>query len=285
MKYYQLFLVAILSSCSITKYQKKGETYPAKFHDSIMFSTAKSIILIPAVVDDETKNFLFDTGAQLNLIQRDEPKGRKAKVAGASDRKTKLGSEITKSLKIGQIAFLNTASWNGNLEGLKEQIPNFGGIIGQSVISKANWKIDYPNKVLEISDQPFPHSTFKPIDIKREEGTPYVFITIEKVKHKAVIDLGSSSRGINVPDNHPLADELLKKYSFENNTREIYSLGGNQLVKEKIGTIPSVSLNDIRFNDVQVDIRRSSQLRIGMNFFKDCILIIDNSTGDYLVKK
>jgi hypothetical protein len=50
-------------------------------------------------------------------------------------------------MQIGHVTFLNTVALNGNLSGLKEQVSDFGGVIGQPIINKANWLIDYPNKL------------------------------------------------------------------------------------------------------------------------------------------
>jgi len=44
-------------------------------------------------------------------------------------------------------------------------------------------------------------------------------------------------------------------------------------------------LSGVVFKDVPVDIRNSSDLRLGMNFFKDCVLVIDNDAGVYRLKK
>ncbi|KXX70746.1 aspartyl protease family protein [Flammeovirga sp. SJP92] len=279
-----LFLLILTSSCSITKYQEKGETNPTSFHEKIPFKTIKSIVLLPVLIDGKPRNMLFDTGSQLNLIQREQLKGKTYGVDGASNRKAKMGSEITASIKIGGVEFTNTAAWNGDMKGLKEQIPDFGGLIGQSIINKANWKIDYPNKQMEIFNGSFSEEGFQTIDIIREEGVPYIMLTVEGIQYKTIVDLGSSSNGINVPSDHPLAKVLLEKYSFVENKREIYTIGGNQMVTEQVGTINSVAIGDINFKNVAVDIRSSSQLRVGMHFFKDKILIIDNLKDDYFVK-
>jgi len=280
-----IFFVLSTLSCSVTKLQKKGAVAPKRFHYETTFTTLKSLILLPANINGESKNFLFDTGAQLNLIQREKIVGKKGKYIGASNRKAVLGNEIIPSIQIGTINFTNTYALNGDLVGLKEQISNFGGIIGQSIISKANWLIDYPNKEIKISNENLADDTYETVRIKREGGSPYTYITINNKKYKIIIDLGSSSRGFNIPTNHPLAKEMLTTYKFTDNEREIYSLGGTQLVKEKIGILPKIKLGDIEFTDVPTEIRNSSQLRVGIRFFEDYTIYIDNNSGDYKIKK
>ena len=152
-------------------------------------------------------------------------------------------------------------------------------------LKKANWKIDYPNRVMEMSSDPFLLDSLQTIYIKRKGGSPFTTLTIEGETYDAIIDLGSSAKGINVPDDHPLAEKLQEVYEFEDNTRKIYSIGGLQEVTEKVSTLPYVLMSNVGFENVPVDIRNSSELRVGMNFFKDCILIIDNEAGVYRVKR
>jgi hypothetical protein len=81
-----------------------------------------------------------------------------------------------------------------------------------------------------------------------------------------------------------LAKYLLEKHSFKENEREIYTIGGLQIVKERIGIIPEVKIGDIAFDTVHIDIRNSSRLRLGIRFFEKSILYIDNQEGDYKIK-
>ncbi len=240
---------------------------------------------MPVLLDGVYKNFILDTGAQLSLIQSDETKGKPTLVSGASNRKTTLYRRKATPLQIGDVAFKNIQALYGDFVGLKEQIPDFGGLIGQSILNKANWKIDYPLKQLSVSHEPFDAEGFHVIPIERENGSPHTNISIAGETYRAIIDLGSSAKGLNVPEDHPLAARLQNAFEFSENIRDIYTMGGLQEVKELEGTLPFVWLNGLVFKEVPVDIRNSSDLRIGMNFFKDCELIIDNTSGVYQIRQ
>ena len=278
-----LFLI-LSFSCSITKNQQKGVVLPQNFNFETNFTTAKSVIILPVEIDGISKNFLLDTGADFSIIQRDSTEGRTGKYGGASKREMKLGTEYVKSVKIGNIEFQNTYAMNGNLEGLKEQISNFGGIIGQPIINKANWLIDYPNKTLQISDKNLVDNTFQTVKIKREGGAPYTFISINGNQHKVVIDFGSSSE-FNLPLESKLARQLLQQHDFDDNERDRYTLGGLQTINEKVGIVPLIKLGNMEFHDVYTTINVSSQPRIGIGFFKDCEIYIDNINSSYKIKK
>lgn len=281
-----LFLIALLLlySCSLTKIQKKGTVFPENFDYQTEFTTQKTVIILPFEIDGVSKNFLFDTGADFNVIQRDSTFGKISKVSGATKRKVKMGEEYVQSMKIGNVDFKNTFAQNGDLAGLKEQIPNFGGLIGQPIISKANWLIDYPNKKIRISNQNLVDYSFKTIQIRREDGAPYTYISINGTDYKVIIDLGSSSE-FNLPNESKLAKQLLEQYDFDDNERDRYTIGGLQTVKEKIGIVPVIKLGGIDFKNVKTTINVSSQPRIGIGFFKDCIIYIDNLEYNYKIKK
>jgi hypothetical protein len=281
-----LFGLIILNtlSCSVTKNQNKGEVVPENFNYQTEFETSKTVIILPFEINGVSRNFIFDTGAGYSLIQRDSIIGKAENIKGASNRKMKLGNEIISSLKIGHVDFINTVALNGDMKGLKEQIPNFGGIIGQPIIQKANWLIDYPEKSLTISDKNLADTSFETIRIKREEGAPYTFISINGIEYKVIIDFGSSSE-FNLPEDSKLAKQLLKQYSFSVNERERYTLGGLQNIQEKVGIVPVIKLGDMEFENVNTTINVSSQPRIGIGFFKDCKIYIDNIDNSYKIKK
>jgi len=234
-------MLFLLVGCSITKLQQKGTVHPESFNYEIAFTTYKTVIFMPVKINGESKNFLFDTGADFSVIQRDSTIGKTSNVSGASKRKMKMGEEYVKSMKIGDVEFKNTIAKNGNLLGLKEQLPNFGGLLGQPIINKANWLIDYPNKKMKISNQNIADKIFTTIKIKREGGAPYTY--------------------------------------------KRYTIGGLQTIKEKIGFVPLIKLGDIEFKNVSTKINVQSQPRIGIGFFKDCIIYIDNIENKYKIKK
>ncbi len=280
-----LFLgTALFWSCSVTHNQKKGTVMPESFNFETAFTTIKTVMILPFEIDGVSKNFLFDTGADFSIIQRDSILGRTVNVGGATKRTQKMGKEYVESLKIGEVDFRNTFAVNGDLVGLKEQIPNFGGLIGQSLINKANWLIDYPNKKLRVSNENLAEESFTTLKITMEGGKPYTYITINGIEHKVLIDFGSSSE-FNLPQESELAKELMSQHHFDDNVRERYSIGGLQKTKEKVGIVPLIKLGNLTFENANTRINVSSRPRIGIAFFKDCIIYIDNINNTYQIKK
>ena len=278
-----LLIIQILGGCSVTNLQKRGYVAPKNFHTTIHFTISKTLIVLPVSMNGVNKNFLFDTGAQISLIQRDSVVGQTSKISGASKREMSVGEEIIESIKIGEVDFRETYAGNGDLVGLKEQIPSFGGLIGEPIINKANWLIDFPNNRLEVSDRDLSDKTLYPVAIDKIDGSPYTNITINGKKYKAIIDLGSST-ALTVPSNTSLAKELLKGNKFKVNEREIFTIGGLQKTTEKLVALPVVKLGKFKIKEVEVSIRKSSQLRIGAALFKNNVVYIDNINGRYMIK-
>ena len=137
---------------------------------------------------------------------------------------------------------------------------------------------------MKISNKDLVGASFQAIKFERIDGAPYTFITINDVEHKVIIDLGSSSE-FNIPEGSKLAKQLLEKFTFKNNERERYTIGGIQTILEKIGVIPLIKIGGIEFKNVKTSINVSNQPRIGSAFFKDCVVLIDNSNNLYKIKK
>lgn len=279
-----LFSIILINSCGITKEQKMGNVLQSNFQYKTNFTTLKTLIIIPAELDGIEKNFLFDTGAEMTIIQRDSTIGESSSIRGASSVTVNGGTEIVKSLKIGNVEFANTFAVNMNLFKIEEQIPNFGGLIGQTIIGKANWLIDYPNRTIEVSDKDLTDLTFQNLQVKLKSNVPHTYIKIDGKKHEVLIDLGASTEFI-LDTESELAKELLKKYDFKNNERERYTIGDASTSYEKVGFIPLIKIGELEFKNVKLTITNSKKPRIGISFFREYKFYIDNTNKSYKIKK
>ena len=281
-----LFTAVVLFNCSsMNKNINKGNVSQEEFYSKIDFTTQKTIMIIPVELNGVRKNFLFDTGADLTIIQRDKVSGKTFNGSGAAGKESQFGSEIIESLKIGDIDFINTYSGNKNMIYLNQQIPEFGGLIGESIISKANWLINYPSKTLEISNNNISDGSFNILKINKHNGSTFTFLKINGTEYKVKFDFGSSS-SFTVPEKSKLAKELLQNLDFENRTRERYTIsGGLQTITEKVGKIPKVQIGQMDFTNVETKINVSGQARIGIDFFKNCQIYIDNTNGNIGIKQ
>jgi hypothetical protein len=256
---------------------------PDQFYHELQFNTYRSLMVIPMKVNGISRNFLFDTGAQLTLLQQDSVTGKSATITGASKRKVKMGHEMVDLFELGGIKFINTHAANSPLQSLKDSIPEFGGLIGQPIIEKANWLIDYTNQKLQISSTNLADDSFQSIEIRWKDGSPYTQLHIGGKSYKTIVDLGSSGE-VTIPENSKLAKQLLATYLFNKIDKEGYTLGGWQMQKQYVATIPTIKLGEFEFTNVEVKIKHTSQRRVGIPLFKNHLLYIDNTAGNYKIK-
>ena len=72
-------------------------------------------------------------GVDYSIMSRDSTFDNTGNYGWASKRKMKMRNGMISSIKIGDIDFRNTAALNGDMQDLKEQISNFGELIGQTI--------------------------------------------------------------------------------------------------------------------------------------------------------
>lgn len=120
--------------------------------------------------------------------------------------------------------------------------------------------------------------------IKIEKDSPYTYISIDETDYKVMVDFGSST-DFNIPKESKLAKQLLMQHNFSNNERERYTLGGLQKIKGKVGILPLIKLGNTKFENVKTTINSAKEAKIGIEFFKDYKIYIDNINGNYKIKK
>lgn len=257
--------------------QTHGDVFPQNHYAEFDFRAYKGVIYFP-VVDNtgQKKNFFFDTGAELTTLHKKVITGKIKRLRGASGRSIRVGSEIVPYLKIQSISFNDIYTLNTNLGELNEYVDDFGGIIGQSIIRKSNWLIDFPKKKIKMSNKNLTDSDFDFFKVQLIDGSPFAFIKIDGKEYRFLIDLGSNTT-LTVPSNTILSERLLSKYKFYDSVRNIVSLDDNKNVKEKVGVLPNIKLGNIDFQNETVRIFSTSHARIGAKFFENQTLYIDNS--------
>ncbi len=275
--------VTLLTACSVKNLQKKGKTSLDSFNIQVPFTMNSELIEIKAMVNGEAKNMIFDTGADLSLIAQEKPTGKITEVEGAANKSIKLGQDKVASISIGDVSFENTFAVNGKLEGIEQKMEDFGGIIGQPIIAKANWLFDFDTKMMTLSNQTINHDGFTAIKIDRKKGRPYTTLSVDGIEYNAIIDLGSSS-SLSIPENHPLAQKLIAELDFTTSVDQVFTISGLRDVTKQTSSLSKLQLGDIEMTDVEVTILKSSQIRIGLAMFKDYQLLIDSDQQVYRIK-
>ena len=154
------FLIILLSSCVTYKYKKQGFVTKKEYLKEIPFTYENGFIFIPVTIQEKEYNFLLDTGAELNLIaptissELNVKQLKKGTVSNGSDSVKKVERVQINSIQIAGIEFQETVSlvWDVSKFGKYIRCKKIDGIIGNNLMRKANWQIDYQKQIIRITD-------------------------------------------------------------------------------------------------------------------------------------
>lgn len=195
-----------LSSCDMLKVQrlkKVGDFSTKTFDQSIPFEYSNNIIFIKVQINEKDYNFMFDTGAEVGAISPDilteiDYNGQSSvKVHDSNKAKARLHSMTIDYISIGDVDFKNMWAISQDMSALENHfacdIP-LHGILGSNVMRKANWKIDYQNKVIHFrnlgDDFPISQNSQTITMDCRKFGSAYIPLTIDGTKASCTYDTG-----------------------------------------------------------------------------------------------
>ncbi len=187
----------------------RGGVEQKNFYESIDFENRHGIIVVKGTVNgrSDTLEFIFDTGAFDNKISQRWADNYDLKERATKDKSDAQGNSneismtLLKKVSLGNIDFKNTAA--GIIEYPENSLSPCiaaDGIIGANLIREANWKIDYVNNKIWITDD---FSRFEELDpetnpaIKFKKptlsGTPSIDLNVNgKELGNILFDTGSN---------------------------------------------------------------------------------------------
>lgn len=278
-----IFTTLLFFSCATIKYKKQGFVTKEDFFKEISFEYINDLIFIPVTIENNQYNFLFDTGAELNIIDPSIVNNLSLKqlkngtIGNGQDSNKGIQRVQIKSIEIGGVHFNETAGMIWDMTPLANLIGcvKIDGIIGNNLMRKVNWQIDYKNKKIKISN-----NTEK--------------FNISSDVKKIVMNSGNYGNVLlNVKINNKI-----KKFTFDsgyngflqtgdtsilNNKKYITTIGltGGTYSGKKDGEtyssyLESFSINDIEFKSPSLLlIKPNNSSVLGNEFYENFILTID----------
>jgi len=299
-KFFIIFFMAIsFSHCSFTQFAvlaKKGSVSKEEFQTKIPFVYYNDLIFIKVVIDGNSYNFFVDTGAGLNVIgkniidQINYKHVSKSKVSGSSNISKKAQLIELEKISIANLDFAHTGAIIMDLSHLQELLAcqKIDGIIGNNLLRKATWQINYNKQEIIISNKienMFISPNAHKIDIDSKKwGNVYLDINIDGEKSKYTFDTGFTGK---IKSNKALFNDLLKG---NNNLEYIVETGrtGANIYEITNGYIynvyvDSVDIEGIKIQNQIINLSESSKSLLGNGFFKNYILTMDwNNNRLYL---
>jgi len=243
--YIFIFSSIFLSKCTISNFDR-GLFIPADNEPvEIEFEVLSNLIIIKAEINGVSGNFLFDNGFSLSAVNQDFANRARisfknsSNMRDANNHQAKTPETTVDSVVISNQLFLKTGFYRINTSSFLP-CDTIDGIIGASIINKANWKINFEKKKIQISSFPFKEKGTKlPISFSNNNSS-FTTISILGIPYKCKIDLGNT-KSLEI-------DRTYSKGSYE-----------GLLAEKRIG-ITSISSNGIGRTDTIYYLSENLQL-------------------------
>ena len=249
---------------------KKGYVKQKEYFVEIPFNYANKHIYIEVVISGKKYNFVFDSGYEVTTIDSNIAKEIQYKIikevslSGSSFADQKVTLVELPNIAIASLDFEETYGLLQDLSFTKKPATQkIDGIIGNNVMRKSKWQIDYVQKVIRISnkiDQFKNLPTAKKIELNNKDwGLGYVAIELNNQKHQFLFDLGSNGE---FTANHSFVKFLKEKDTLLQQEKQTFPVG-----KIKIG--------EIELNDKSITLEKRASSLLGNAFFENYLLTID----------
>jgi len=249
---------------------KKGYVKQKEYFVEIPFNYANKHIYIEVVISGKKYNFVFDTGYEVTTIDSNIAKEIQYKIikevslSGSSFADQKVTLVELPNIAIANLDFEETYGLLQDLSFTKNPATQkIDGIIGNNLMRKSKWQIDYVQKVIRISSKienfkSLP--TAKKIELNNKDwGLGYVDIELNNQKHQFLFDLGSNGE---FTANHSFVKFLKEKDTLLQQEKQTFPVG-----KIKIG--------EIELNDKSITLEKRVGSLLGNAFFENYLLTID----------
>lgn len=202
LRLFYMFIGLLLTGCISISNNGRGKAVKnGKVNESEMsFERVRKLIVIEAKINGVKGRFLFDNGFTLSAVNKDFAEKANISFSNAvhvndANQKSKAVPETTiDSVEIGHVCFLNTGFYQIETSNFFP-CNDIDGVIGASIINKANWHIKSQQNVMILSteafEKPEQSSSLKVSFI--QNNSAITLLEIEGKKFKTKVDLGSTN--------------------------------------------------------------------------------------------
>ncbi len=249
---------------------KKGYVKQKEYFVEIPFNYVNKHIYIEVVISGKKYNFVFDTGYEITTIDSEIAKEiqykiiKEVNISGSSFADQKVTLVELPNIAIASLDFEETYGLLQDLFFTKNPATQkIDGIIGNNVMRKSKWQIDYVQKVIRISskiDQFKNIPTAKKIELNNKDwGLGYVAIELNNHKHQFLFDLGSNGE---FTANHSFVKFLKQKDTLLQQEKQTFPVG-------------KIKIEEIELNDKSITLEKRAGSLLGNAFFENYLLTID----------
>ncbi|MES2813198.1 MAG: aspartyl protease family protein [Bacteroidota bacterium] len=270
-----LFLLT-LTCFSQTKKEifTQGTVTQKHFSKEIPFKYIKRHIFIEVVINSKKYDFLFDTAYSLSAIDKsiisdvDHKKISSDEVTGSAIKKPSNLTIIDLSkISIDSIDFHSTSALIQDLSFIQKNYSELtiAGVVGNNLLRKLNWQIDYKNKTIKMSDSeesmPVQPSALVLKLSGNTYGNAYISSVIDDRKIDFLFDLGSSGK-------FTLNNKLLSKFTKKDQSRFKVEKNKTEYLSDEI------QLDKLKFTNETITFEEGVSNLLGNMFFENYVVSI-----------
>jgi hypothetical protein len=261
--------------------------------DTIPFTLDNLLIVFKGTVNGVEADFAFDTGASLtvsnskaDLANSIQKKGGKRGIRDSNQNINKLQNIVFDDLGVGSHHVTK-------VKGVSTDMPYLYCadlvLLGQDFIKKFNWKIDFDQNLIFLSETPFVQTEQMQIwPIFYRGNRPYINFKLNNTNYSnCLIDLGFNGVfdiHLNNPDGKLLLEEKKKLNQVNPYITASMGLHGLNKASEKNNfLLDSVRFTNVLYQRVLASMSESAVTKIGIKFFRDFsnIAILNHSESKY----
>lgn len=273
-----LLSTLLFYSCSKPiNYFRTGKIIASDYKDTIAIDPSNLYIVIPIEVNDNQRNLIFDTGADLVIFTPDRlPSKRHIYVRDSNGKSHSKDIQFLHSLNLGNQKIKNIFAVEMEFP---EVFNCFGkGLLGNNVIKASDWLIE--NDKIVFSNHPF--------EIKSNFSLSFFYYGSNRLHtnfkiNGCAIDTCLIDYGGIFDMELPISSfEKIKEHiqinSLNNELGSSMGLHGKETYSQTIVNC-NIDLNGTRIDSININVKENSEKRVGLTFMKRFKQIaINNST-------
>ncbi|GAB1309678.1 hypothetical protein KH5_23610 [Urechidicola sp. KH5] len=269
-----LLLVLVFHSCQKNWVDaiRGGAMDKDNFNSSIAIEIKNDLIIVPVQIENNTYQFLLDTGAPFSISKELQSKFQFKTVSKGTLRDSDNSTISVDYVSLPKIS-LNDVGFTDQVAFVADFNKNpiigclgIDGIIGSNMMRYCNWKIDAKNKIIQISNSEFKLKNHDSISMKFTPNRQFsIKINTPLGKSKIsnlTLDYGSNG-GITVPQKiyDTLENRAIVKKSFVAYGFASSGLGGKlKKLDRKFSRVDSLALGNVISNNVPIKTGKSGLL-------------------------
>lgn len=280
-------LLLLHNGCSLKlkKALQRGEVTSAQFDETVGVEVMMGLIIVPVTIKGTTYRFLLDTGAPFSISEQLQSELNydvisTGNIIDTEHNRKKVEHVELDSIFIGSIPFTNqTAFVLGFQSNPILKCMNVDGIVGSNLMRFCNWKIDFDQEEVSLSNIPGLYFSDSAAIVPFSTNIQYNILVDmeigEATIHDMTIDYGSNgSLSVPLKDFYTLKENSIVENVFiETGVSQKGILGEVHKLKKEIAYIDTLKSSRLAISDVELGSGNSKL--VGCRIFSRYVVVID----------